>query len=75
MSPPSRAPCWASPRTRCARSTRGELRALVEGWPAGPIHIHAAEQTAEVEECVAWSGARPVQWLLDTHAARTSAGA
>lgn len=30
-----------------------------------PIHMHAAEQTAEVEQCVAWSGARPVQWLLD----------
>ncbi|MFX8653151.1 formimidoylglutamate deiminase, partial [Acinetobacter baumannii] len=26
---------------------------------------HAAEQTGEVEECVAWSGARPVAWLLD----------
>lgn len=43
----------------------GEMRALAEGWPSGPIHIHAAEQTAEVDECVAWSGARPVQWLLD----------
>jgi formiminoglutamate deiminase len=42
-----------------------ELRVLLERWPAGPVHIHAAEQTAEVEECVAWSGARPVQWLLD----------
>ena len=42
-----------------------ELRALVEHWNAGPIHIHAAEQTREVEDCVAWSGARPVQWLLD----------
>ena len=42
-----------------------EMRALVEQWPAGPIHIHAAEQTAEVDECVAWCGARPVQWLLD----------
>jgi formimidoylglutamate deiminase len=31
----------------------------------GPIHMHAAEQTAEVEQCLAWSGARPVQWLLD----------
>lgn len=29
-----------------------------------PIHIHAAEQTKEVEDCVAWSGARPVEWLL-----------
>ncbi len=42
-----------------------ELRTLVAAHPAGPIHIHAAEQTREVEECIAWSGARPVQWLLD----------
>ncbi|AHE54750.1 formimidoylglutamate deiminase [Sphingomonas sanxanigenens] len=31
----------------------------------GPIHIHIAEQTREVDACLAWSGARPVQWLLD----------
>jgi formimidoylglutamate deiminase len=30
-----------------------------------PIHIHIAEQTAEVDDCIAWSGKRPVQWLLD----------
>lgn len=30
-----------------------------------PIHIHIAEQTAEVEQCVAARGARPVRWLLD----------
>src|SRR5205085_1850993 len=30
-----------------------------------PIHIHVAEQTKEVEDCVAWSGARPVDYLLD----------
>ncbi len=29
------------------------------------IHIHIAEQLAEVDECVAVRGARPVQWLLD----------
>ena len=29
-----------------------------------PVHIHIAEQTKEVEDCVAWSGARPVEWLL-----------
>jgi formiminoglutamate deiminase len=38
---------------------------LAERFPTGPIHIHAAEQIAEVEECLAWSGARPVEWLLD----------
>lgn len=29
-----------------------------------PIHIHAAEQVREVEDCLAWSGRRPVEWLL-----------
>lgn len=33
--------------------------------PNHPFHIHIAEQTAEVDDCVAWSGARPVRWLLD----------
>ncbi len=30
-----------------------------------PIHIHIAEQRKEVEDCLAWCGQRPVQWLLD----------
>ncbi|MDH3272499.1 MAG: formimidoylglutamate deiminase [Gemmatimonadota bacterium] len=30
-----------------------------------PIHIHVAEQQREVDACVAWSGARPAEWLLD----------
>jgi formimidoylglutamate deiminase len=29
-----------------------------------PIHIHLAEQQAEVEACVAGLGARPVEWVL-----------
>ncbi len=33
--------------------------------PAAPIHIHIAEQTKEVADCEAWSGQRPVAWLLD----------
>jgi formimidoylglutamate deiminase len=45
------------------------LRTLLEGLdatlPGAPVHIHIAEQTAEVEACVATEGARPVQWLLD----------
>ncbi len=32
---------------------------------SGPVHIHIAEQMKEVEDCVAWSGQRPVTWLLD----------
>ena len=34
----------------------------------GPVHIHIAEQLREVNDCLAWSGRRPVEWLLD-HAA------
>lgn len=30
-----------------------------------PVHIHIAEQTAEVDDCLHVRGARPVQWLLD----------
>lgn len=30
-----------------------------------PVHIHIAEQTAEVDACLQWSGQRPVQWLLN----------
>src|SRR5206468_6114511 len=46
--------------------TPDELAAVVALAPAGaPIHIHAAEQLREVAECVAWSGAPPVDWLLD----------
>lgn len=32
--------------------------------PQMPIHIHVAEQEKEVEDCKAWSGKRPVEWLL-----------
>src|SRR3569623_209929 len=48
--------------------TPDELRAIVPLAADGPLHIHAAEQMREVEACLAWSGARPVEWLLD-HAA------
>lgn len=41
------------------------LRDIVAATPAGPIHIHAAEQMKEVEDCVAWSGKPPVAWLLE----------
>ena len=45
--------------------TPESLRAVVEATPDGPLHIHAAEQVKEVEDCLAWSGLRPVRWLLD----------
>jgi formimidoylglutamate deiminase len=29
----------------------------------GPIHIHVAEQTAEVNDCLIATGCRPIEWL------------
>ena len=47
----------------------GALADLLAGIdPAVPVHIHIAEQVGEVEESVAWSGQRPVEWLLAHHA-------
>jgi len=45
--------------------TPEQLAAVIAMASAGPIHIHAAEQVREVEDCLAWSGARPVEWLLE----------
>jgi formimidoylglutamate deiminase len=46
--------------------TPDELSAIVSLLPRGtPIHIHAAEQQKEVAACLAWSGARPIEWLLE----------
>jgi formimidoylglutamate deiminase len=42
-----------------------ELGAVVTLAGPGPIHIHIAEQTREVDECIAWSGQRPLEWLFD----------
>ena len=41
------------------------LRDLIATVPSAPIHIHVAEQEKEVADCLAWSGKRPVEWLLD----------
>lgn len=45
------------------------LRDALQGLDAldatAPRHIHVAEQTREVDDCLAWSGQRPVEWLLD----------
>ena len=62
------------PRTRDERAgvaphslravDRGALRELVAEVGDAPIHIHAAEQTKEVEDCRLALGQRPVEWLL-----------
>ncbi|MGU3450799.1 formimidoylglutamate deiminase [Methylobacterium sp. 391_Methyba4] len=45
--------------------TPAELATILPLAQGGPVHIHVAEQIAEVEACRAWSGRRPVEWLLD----------
>lgn len=52
------------------RAVSPEAMAEVLAWRAGaapdmPVHIHVAEQLQEVHECEAWSGLRPVEWLLE----------
>jgi formimidoylglutamate deiminase len=42
-----------------------ELAELLRARPSGPVHIHAAERTEEVEEVTAGLGAPPVAWLLN----------
>ncbi len=41
------------------------IEILDQGDATAPIHIHAAEQSKEVNDCLAWSHKRPVAWLLD----------
>lgn len=41
------------------------LRDAVAAHGDGPIHIHAAEQTKEVADCIAALKTTPVAWLLD----------
>ena len=36
---------------------------LAASDPQCPVHIHIAEQQKEVDDCLAWSGRRPLQWL------------
>ncbi len=48
------------------RAVTGEELAAIEPLAkGGPIHIHVAEQVKEIEDSLAFSGARPVEWLLE----------
>ncbi|MDQ0395355.1 formimidoylglutamate deiminase [Labrys monachus] len=47
-------------------ATPDEMDALTASLPgACPVHIHVAEQQKEVDDSLAWSGKRPMQWLFD----------
>ena len=45
--------------------TGDEIAVLLADFPERPVHIHIAEQVREVEDCLAATGVRPVDWLLD----------
>ena len=47
------------------RLIREMLASVRDVDPGAPAHIHVAEQRSEVEACLDWCGAPPVQHLLD----------
>ncbi len=54
----------------CFHSLRAVTKPQIETVLANlstsmPIHIHISEQQKEVQDCLDWSGRRPVQWLQD----------
>jgi formimidoylglutamate deiminase len=47
--------------------TPEEITAVLQGMkPGRPVHIHIAEQQREVDDCLAWGGKRPIDFLYDT---------
>ncbi|MEO7577972.1 MAG: formimidoylglutamate deiminase [Massilia sp.] len=47
-------------------ASAAQIAEVLAAMPAGrPVHIHIAEQQAEVEQCLAWSGQRPLRHLMD----------
>ncbi|HLL17536.1 MAG TPA: formimidoylglutamate deiminase [Rubrivivax sp.] len=50
------------------RAARAESIAALAERSTGPLHIHVAEQTAEVDDSLAATGWRPIEWLT-RHAA------
>lgn len=44
----------------------GQVDEVLASLPGSrPVHIHIAEQQAEVQQCLAQTGARPVRYLMD----------
>ena len=50
---------------RAARPASVHLLARLAEGHDGPIHIHVAEQSAEVRDCLAHTGRRPLAWLAN----------
>ncbi len=64
---PADAVLGLAPHSLRAVSREGVAQAVALA-PDAPIHMHLAEQVAEVEELQASYGARPTEWLLANHA-------
>jgi formimidoylglutamate deiminase len=63
------APCAADTRLGLApHSLRAapaeDIKVLAGVLPNGPFHLHAAEQEAEIDEVLAATGRRSIEWLL-----------
>ncbi len=56
----------AAPHSLRAVDAAG-LQAAIAAAGIGPVHMHLAEQVAEVEEVEAHLGGRPADWLLGNH--------
>ena len=46
-------------------ATIAQITELAQGFPNRPFHIHIAEQMQEVKDCIALTGRRPVDYLMD----------
>ena len=58
--------CFHSLRAVTLAEMKDVLAATQEGKHRGcPIHVHIAEQQKEVDDCLAWSNRRPIEWLYD----------
>lgn len=54
---------WAVHSLRAAAPQSLQALRALAAQASGPVHIHVAEQTAEVDDCLQATGQRPVQWL------------
>lgn len=67
------ASCQRVSRTGCAphslrAATMEQINTLARLNGTAPFHIHIAEQMAEVDACLAFSGKRPVEYLIENAA-------
>ena len=57
-----------APHSLRAASVGGIREVLAALPPARPVHIHIAEQQAEVDQCLSATGMRPVRYLMEQFA-------